>query len=124
MKNFLWITISMLLFSFSCEDQNLKIVELEDLESLEDQIIQLSESVACTQSSEWKITPMGNKACGGPARYIAYHVSVEEDFLKLVNQYTQEQKNYTEKTGAISDCSLVLPPTRITCEGGKAVLVY
>ncbi|WP_051287062.1 hypothetical protein [Algoriphagus mannitolivorans] len=121
MKNILWIGIAFFLLSFSCDVEN----ELAtDLMSLEDQINRLSESVSCTNSSEWKFTAMGSKPCGGPARYIAYHQSVEKDFLELVNQYTEQQKAYNQKTGAISDCAIVSPPRSVMCEGGKAFLLF
>ena len=120
MKNILWIGIAFLLFSFSCEREDQLAT---DLDSLEAQIIRLSESVSCTNSSEWKFTAMGAKPCGGPARYIAYHQSVEKDFLELVNRYTEKQKAYNQKTGAISDCAIVNPPRNIICEGGKAFFV-
>lgn len=120
MKNILWIGIAFFLLSFSCEGEN----ELAtDLKVLEDQIVRLSESVSCTNSSEWKFTPMGAKPCGGPIRYIAYHQSVEKDFLELVNQYTEQQKQFNQKTGAMSDCALVSAPSSVTCEGGKAILI-
>ena len=67
---------------------------------------------------------MGNKACGGPARYIAYHQSVEREFLDLVNRFTAVQKAYNEKNNVLSDCLLVGPPRTIQCEGNKPVLVY
>lgn len=121
MKNLLWAGLALLLLSFSCEDQDRP---LGSMDSLEKQILQLSESVGCSNSSEWKFAPMGSKACGGPARYIAYHASVEIEILPLIDQFTAQQKQYNQQTGAVSDCSLVAIPNAITCEGGKAVLRY
>ena len=114
------------LFVVSCELATTEpiLVTAEELLSAQAEIIRLAESVPCTNASEWKFTPMGNKACGGPARYIAYHQSVEREFLDLVNRFTPLQKAYNEKNNVISDCLLVGPPRTIQIEANKALLVY
>lgn len=124
MKNLIWLPLIFLIMSFSCEDmENKDQLNLEELEALEREITVLSESVSCINSSEWKFTPMGSKACGGPMKYIAYHQSVEADFLKLVEQFTLQQELYNQQNNVISDCALVVPPRNIICEGAKAYLV-
>ncbi|MFN3997832.1 hypothetical protein [Algoriphagus sp.] len=123
MKNLLWIIGLLLFASFSCEDTSEKTYKLGELEELGKEIQALSESVTCTNSSEWRFTPMGSKACGGPIKYIAYHQSIEQKFLDLVTQYTKLQAEYNQKNNVISDCMLVASPKSVTCEGGKAILV-
>jgi len=110
----------------SCELANIEplLVSEEELINAQAEIIRLAESVPCTNASEWKFTPMGSKACGGPARYIAYHQSVEREFLDLVERFTPLQKAYNEKNNVLSDCMLVGPPRTIQCEANKAILVY
>ena len=114
------------LFVVSCELATTEpiLVTSEELLSAQAEIIRLAESVPCTNASEWKFTPMGSKACGGPARYIAYHQSVERELLDLVEQFTTAQKAYNERNNVLSDCLLVGPPRTIQCEANKAVLVY
>lgn len=121
--------ITIFLISFmvvSCELSTTEplVITAEELISQQAEIIRLSESVACTNASEWKFTPMGSKACGGPARYIAYHQSIERNFLDLVERFTALQKAYNEQNNVLSDCLLVGPPRTIQCEANKAVLVY
>jgi hypothetical protein len=123
MKRFvLLIAIS---FLSSCElfDDKTKTYELEEIQELYNEIVALSESVTCANSAEWKITPMGSKACGGPARYIAYHQSVESRFLDLVTQYTKLQTEYNIKNNIVSDCALVAEPRGLVCENGKPVFI-
>jgi hypothetical protein len=122
MKNLLWIFLFLLTVSFSCEDSE-NIMTNQDLIELEREIIALSESVTCTNSAEWKFTPMGSKACGGPIRYIAFHQSVEKEFLALVDRFTVEQQAFNLKNNVVSDCMLIAAPRTVTCEGGKPVLV-
>lgn len=118
------ILISLILLG-SCEmfDGDSKTYQLEEIEELYNEIVALSESVPCTNSAEWKFTPMGSKACGGPTQYIAYHQSIETDFLDLVSQYTQLQAAYNEKYNIVSDCSLLVAPRNVICEGGKPVFI-
>lgn len=124
MKNLIWIPLLLLMVSFSCEDTSDKTYTLDQLEELSKEIQSLSESVSCTNSSEWRFTPMGSKACGGPIKYIAYHQSIEEKFLDLVTQYTKLQAEYNQKNNVISDCMLVAPPRSVTCEGNKPIFSY
>jgi hypothetical protein len=124
MKKLIWIPLLLLMVSFSCEDASDKTYTLDQLEELGKEIQALSESVSCTNSSEWRFTPMGSKACGGPIKYIAYHQSIEEKFLDLVTQYTKLQAEYNQKNNVISDCMLIAPPRSVTCEGNKPILSY
>ncbi|MBA4302564.1 hypothetical protein SAMN03080617_02148 [Algoriphagus alkaliphilus] len=112
-------------FLSSCElfDDKSKTYELEEIQELYNEIVALSESVSCTNSAEWKLTPMGSKACGGPTRYIAYHQSVESRFLGLVTQYTELQAEYNKKNNIPSDCAVVVEPRGIVCENGKPVFI-
>ncbi len=116
--------ISLLVVSCELSTNEPLIITAEELLASQTEIIRLSESVPCTNASEWKFTPMGSKACGGPARYIAYHQSIERNFLDLVERFTALQKAYNEQNNVLSDCMLVGPPRTVQCEGNKAVLVY
>ncbi len=114
------------LFVVSCELSTTEplLITAEELLNYQTEIIQLSESVPCTNATKWKFTPMGSKACGGPSRYIAYHQSIEREFLNLVERFTALQKAYNEQNDVVSDCMLVGPPRTIQCEANKAILVY
>jgi hypothetical protein len=114
------------LFSLSaCEllNDDSKKYELEEIEELYSEIISLSQSVSCTNSAEWNITPMGSKACGGPTQFIAYHQSVQQRFLDLVSQFTRLQAEYNEKYEIVSDCALLVAPRGVVCEGGKPIFL-
>ena len=116
--------ISLMVVSCDLATNEPLIITAEELLASQTEIIRLSESVPCTNASEWKFIPMGSKACGGPARYIAYHQSIERNFLDLVERFTAAQKAYNELNNVLSDCLLVGPPRTIQCEASKAVLVY
>jgi hypothetical protein len=124
MKRIATFLISLLVISCELSTTEPLLITAEELLNYQTEIIQLSESVKCTNATEWKFTPMGSKACGGPARYIAYHQSVEREFLDLVERFTALQKAYNEQNNVLSDCMLVGPPRSVQCEANKAVLVY
>ncbi len=124
MKRIATFLISLLVISCELSTTEPHLITAEELLNYQTEIIQLSESVKCTNATEWKFTPMGSKACGGPARYIAYHQSVEREFLDLVERFTALQKAYNEQNNVLSDCMLVGPPRSVQCEANKAVLVY
>ena len=125
MKRITIFLISLLVVSCELAINEPLLVSEEELINAQAEIIRLAESVPCTNASEWKTTRMGNKACGGPASYIAYHQSLEREFLDLVNHFNALEKEYIEKNNLISDCKmLVVPPAGVRCEKNKPVLIY
>ena len=95
------------------------------LSKLRSEIQDLSNSETCTNGSDWKITPIGSKACGGPTEFVPYSKKInEQSFLNKVEKYTSEQRVYNQKWGMVSDCSLPAQPSAVECKNGKPVLVY
>jgi hypothetical protein len=95
------------------------------LQKVYGEILKLSESVKCEDDANWRFTPIGEKACGGPNSYIAYHNRIDtECFLKKVEYYTSQTKLFNSKHGVVSDCMLVSPPNSIKCDNNKPVFVY
>lgn len=76
----------------------------------------------CSDQAQWRLSPIGSKPCGGPNAYIAYPIKIEEKVLPKVKAYTEANSAYNKKRGLISDCALVISPSGINCENGKAVL--
>ncbi len=126
MKN-IFIMLSMLIFSIvACEktgekNQN---ADREALDKLKQRIEQMAD-VPCEDASQWLITALGHKACGGAMSYIAYPSTIdEEEFLALVDRYTEGEKEYNKKYGVVSDCMVIIAPKDVQCEDGKPVFVY
>lgn len=116
-----------LLFAFGCDsvDSENPVVYPSDMQKVYEEIISLSESQNCTDSSDWLFTAYGSKACGGPIGYIAYSNKIDQAyFLGLVNKFTELQTEHNQKTGAVSDCALAIRPTSVSCENGKPKLIY
>ena len=93
------------------------------MQDLREQIEELIASETCDDITKWRISPLGAKPCGGPAKYIAYPKSKESEILSKVKEYTELQSAYNKANGLMSDCALVPPPAGIQCENGKVVLV-
>ena len=90
-----------------------------------DEIETISNSISCDDDSDWSFVAYGHKACGGPQGYIAYSNQIDvPEFLVLIENYTQAERNYNIKWGIISTCDLPAVPTGVRCENGDAVLNY
>nr|WP_143404095.1 hypothetical protein [Gaetbulibacter sp. 4G1] len=95
------------------------------LMDLYDEIYNLSISVSCDNANDWTFIAFGAKACGGPQGYIAYSSQIDTDnFLKKVNVYTQEEKEYNIKWEINSTCDLPKQPKNVECISGFPVLKY
>lgn len=112
----------------ACEDKDMrgsKNNDEADLSKLRIEIEKLSGQSNCDAATQWGITAIGEKACGGPAGYIAYSKKIDvELFLKKVALYNQKQKAFNVKWQVMSDCSLPMQPDGVVCMEGKAKLIY
>ncbi|MEJ5992931.1 hypothetical protein WG904_00780 [Pedobacter sp. Du54] len=128
MKPFLVLPILLLLCLAACEKgvfSSSKQKDLEELANLKKDIDEWSSKVECTNAADWKFTPLGDKACGGPTGYVAYSTKIDEaEFLKKVKDYTDKQKAFNLKWDMVSDCMFMVPPKSIECVDGKPKLVY
>ncbi len=113
--------------AYSCSENGLlsQVEELKILNELYLEIRELAQGEACVDAGEWAYTAIGSKACGGPADYIAYPLSIDvESFLEKVEQYTAMQEDFNETWGIVSDCALPAAPIGIECVEGAAQLIY
>ncbi|MEM9686636.1 MAG: hypothetical protein AAF934_06905 [Bacteroidota bacterium] len=99
--------------------------EAQKLQQMLSEIENMAGSINCEDSANWTYTPLGKKACGGPKGYLAYPTTIDTvKFLSLVEAYKTAEERYNNKWGIISTCDLPPVPFGVTCENGKAVLVY
>ena len=109
----------------ACSKESSSSVNIEDLNELLTEIRELASSVSCEDASEWRFTALGAKACGGPSSYIAYSSKIDTiQFLNKVEDYTEKEKEFNIKTGAVSDCALVEKPFEVLCMNGKPEFSY
>ncbi|MBK3518857.1 hypothetical protein [Carboxylicivirga marina] len=106
-------------------DESTRASDDELLHTLYLEILELSSAFDCVNAMQWNYTPIGAKACGGPAGYIAYSSRLNErDFLKRVSHYSTQQALYNQKWGLFSTCDITPEPTGVICENGEPKLVY
>ncbi|WP_257666522.1 hypothetical protein [Parapedobacter tibetensis] len=112
----------------ACDKRNLAGTREADdkkLEQLYHEIDSLAGLYACEDAEEWRFTPIGEKACGGPTGYLAYSIKLDTAyFLEKVETYTKLQKAYNKKWDVVSDCMYLMPPSHVRCEEGKPKLVW
>ena len=87
----------------------------------------MAQSETCDGTEVWGITPIGDKACGGPMSYMAYDMAINvEEFLDLVEDYRKLQESYNDDRGyfVLSDCEWERPPAGVACVNGFTQLIY
>jgi hypothetical protein len=128
MKKLKFIGIFFLIgICFSCSDSEgvTQEQEAQILNQMFSEIENLASNVNCNNSSQWAFTNYGSKACGGPIGFIAYSTNIDIDsFLEKIEEHRTAQKEFNEKWGIISDCSIPSQPSGIICENGKPVFEY
>lgn len=128
MKKLKFIGIFFLIgICFSCSDSEgvTQEQEAQILNQMFSEIENLASNVNCNNSSQWAFTNYGSKACGGPIGFIAYSTNIDIDsFLEKIEEHRTAQKEFNEKWGLISDCSIPSQPSGIICENGKPVFEY
>lgn len=80
-------------------------------------------SAPCTSSTQCRSLPIGAKACGGPARWMAWSTTVSraDQLQAWSSQLADLQRRRFEATGMMSTCSIVPDPGAV-CRAGRCVL--
>ncbi|NER18337.1 hypothetical protein [Spongiivirga citrea] len=117
------VLLSLVCFSCNDDDELTQEQEAQNLLLMFTEIEGLVASVDCTDASEWTFTDYGSKACGGPSGYIAYPTTIDTAlFLEKIAAHKTAQRQFNEKWGVISDCSILPQPSTVSCVDGKPVL--
>ena len=111
------------LFLFSCSDTldlAQKEVEKKAMDKLRSELVILAESSISSIKYKCNFIGLGSKPCGGHWEYLIYSSSIDTDkFLTKVEVYNKLEKEFNQKWGVLSDCSLVVPPDSVICKEGK-----
>jgi hypothetical protein len=77
----------------------------------------------CDAPSQCKTLAVGDKACGGPERYVAFSSTASDPgrLARLAVQYTDASRRDNEREGLMSTCNIV-PDPGATCQAGRCVL--
>lgn len=95
-------------------------VEKKALDSLKIEIQALAIDSKCSEEFSCFSIGLGAKPCGGHWEYLVYSNSIDVvDFLTKIKNYNEMEKEYNEKYNILSDCFLILAPSKIVCENGK-----
>ncbi|MDC8004775.1 hypothetical protein POV27_11990 [Aureisphaera galaxeae] len=121
--------LALLLVLASCksdDDGSSMEEDAQALENLFSEIEAMANAVSCKDPALWTYTEVGAKACGGPQGFVPYAANMANVnlFLERVEEHRQAERNFNEKWGIISDCSLPAEPSGVECQNGEAVLIY
>lgn len=77
----------------------------------------------CTEDSQCRSLPVGQRPCGGPESYLAYSTarSSEAELKALGATYQAERRQANTQAGRISDCRFTMDPGAV-CRAGKCEL--
>jgi hypothetical protein len=127
MKSFFYFGIVVLFFS-ACSSDDLvkeKSIDLKSITDLQSEITALAESSVCNESVQCSYIAFGSKACGGPTSFLLYSTSINvNELTSKVAVFNQMQRDFNQKYGIISDCSIVIPPSSLVCENNKCKAIY
>jgi len=85
----------------------------DDVTELKTTIKSLStQDLSCATDDDCQPVALGAKACGGPTEYVlvSRHNADLNHIIQLAEQHRNEAATLNRESGAVSDCSLVMPP--------------
>jgi hypothetical protein len=80
-------------------------------------------TAACTADAQCKALAFGEKACGGPAQYLAYSTQGTDvkALESLAAQHRKASVDFNKASGRMSDCMVVVEPA-LACKAGRCVV--
>ena len=100
-------------------------IEKKTLDSLKIEINSLAFDSKCSKEFSCYSIGLGAKPCGGHWEYLVYSNSIDVvDLLAKIKNYNELEKEYNENYNILSDCFLILAPSKIVCENGKCKAIY
>lgn len=87
------------------------------------QIHALIGKAECSSDNQCQVLPVGARACGGPASYLAWSSSATDGarLQALAERHKAEQQADNMATGRISTCIAIAPPA-VACRAGTCQL--
>lgn len=81
-------------------------------------------TAACDNARQCQTLALGNKACGGPERFVAWSSAASNATRvgALAAQYAEASRRENEREGLSSTCNVVADPGA-TCQGGRCALL-
>jgi hypothetical protein len=81
-------------------------------------------AAACDSAHQCHTLALGNKACGGPERFVAWSSAVSNAARLgvMAAQYAEASRRENEREGLSSTCNVVADPGA-TCQAGRCVLL-
>ncbi|MGS0498304.1 hypothetical protein CWB85_18205 [Pseudoalteromonas sp. S1727] len=84
--------------------------ESASLAQVNNNLNELVQDTSCTASFQCKVLEVGQRACGGPSRYVVYStLNTEQEKAEQLAQQTNLLEADNNKTNGLTDCLPVLP---------------
>lgn len=125
MKLFFFLLSFLVIYCDDSNDVTLQETKKDEIEMLKKEIKEQADASICSEDFICGSVGIGSKPCGGFWEYITYSNSIDVDsFLSKIATLNALEKSYNEKYGILSDCSVALPPSSISCVDGNCTAIY
>jgi hypothetical protein len=105
-------------------DETTTVITTEQLTTKRQEIINYINSFSCSETSGCSSIGIGAKPCGGPREFLPYPNNINISALQIkVAEYKKMEEAYNLQIGAISDCSVIIAPTKIGCVNGFCTII-
>ena len=122
---FVFIVLVLLI---ACESDKATTTRQEDFSQLQatfESIQAIVNEVSCVDGNQWRFTPFGEKACGGPQGFLAYPITIDTvDFLNRIEGYRLREEFLNKKWKIMSTCEVPPVPQSVDCVNDLPVIVY
>ena len=123
-KNRVW-TLAVIAMVVACakpEDASSQSLEAR-IAKLDTDIRTAIGTASCTTDAQCAVIPIGQKACGGPAAYLAYSTQGTDlpALKRLATRHTDASKEFNKTSGRMSDCMVLAEPAAV-CRAGRCVI--
>ena len=110
------LVCTVFLFSACASASKQETIRLEQAQVYSD-INQLLGDNACSTAVDCGVLPIGRKACGGPASYLAYGKSIGEDKIselkQLADRTRELDQTLNQENGLMSTCVFLSEPALV-----------
>lgn len=118
------LMLALLLQSFQCDHDHMHGITQEMLNNKKQEVLTYISQFSCTETSNCNYIAFGAKPCGGPREFLTFPSTVDLPTLQtMVNEYNEMDNAYNIQTGAVSDCTVVGPPTTLDCINGNCIII-
>lgn len=86
--------------------------DMGQVQQLEAEARALARTTGCSQATQCRTAPVGDRPCGGPRDYLAYCATTTDTvaLFRKLDELRRAEQEINRRSGAISTCEFRMPP--------------